>query len=218
MLISVAALCLTLASAAAPAPAHDPLLVSLQRKLDSLSTLSGRFEQSLESATLGRSRVERGKFSMKRPGLMRWEYESPERKLAIVDGVHTWLYLPDDAEAYRGSAAELKEAGAAALLLTGKARLTSGYTARRLAPGDLPAAGAAGTVAIELKSTGTSAEPVTLTLAIDAERLHIRMLVVTGEMQDRMVFRFHDLIENRPLEAALFRFEPPPGVEVIESP
>ena len=198
------------------APPPDPLLVSLQQKLDSLKTLSGRFEQTLESATLGRSRVESGRFYLKRPGLMRWEYAAPEKKLAIVDGTHTWLYLQEDREVYRGSAARLEQAGAAALLLSGTARLTSDYKARRLTLGEIPAPGAAGAVAIELTPARPGEEASTLILAIDPRRLEVRMLVVNGEMQDRMVFRFHDVVENGPLDAGLFRFTPPAGVEVIE--
>lgn len=42
------------------------------------------------------TRVESGTVYFHRPGQMRWEYESPEKKLFLVDGQNTWFYVPYD--------------------------------------------------------------------------------------------------------------------------
>ena len=33
---------------------------------------------------------------MKKPGKMRWDYTSPEKKLFVSDGQTMFLYFPDD--------------------------------------------------------------------------------------------------------------------------
>src|ERR1700680_347677 len=42
------------------------------------------------------ARVESGTVFFRRPGQMRWEYDSPEQKLFLVDGKTVWFYVPYD--------------------------------------------------------------------------------------------------------------------------
>src|SRR6202046_263709 len=51
-------------------------------------------------------RVESGTVYFSRPGRMRGGYESPERKLFLVDGKNVWFYVPADRTA---SHAKMKE-------------------------------------------------------------------------------------------------------------
>jgi outer membrane lipoprotein carrier protein len=37
-----------------------------------------------------------GKVYIKYPGMMRWEYEKPERQIIITDGDKLWVYRPED--------------------------------------------------------------------------------------------------------------------------
>ena len=39
---------------------------------------------------------------MKRPGRMRWDYEDPERKIALIEGTETRLYLEEDQQLWEG--------------------------------------------------------------------------------------------------------------------
>src|SRR5438270_634654 len=41
-------------------------------------------------------RTESGTAYFRRPGKMRWEYESPEKNLFLVDGKTAWFYVPGD--------------------------------------------------------------------------------------------------------------------------
>src|SRR6185503_10918364 len=94
---------LAASAAAVPAPAAgdepaDAIVERLQARLDRMATLKGRFVQTLDSKSLGRPRTEEGRFCLKKPSFMRWDYERPEEKLALLDGTHSWLYLPADRE------------------------------------------------------------------------------------------------------------------------
>jgi outer membrane lipoprotein carrier protein len=46
----------------------------------------------------------RGKMYVKRPGKMRWEYESPEVQIIITNGNRLWVYRPDDNQVMVGKA------------------------------------------------------------------------------------------------------------------
>ena len=205
--------------AADTAPVADPLVGRLQARLDRVSTVRGRFVQSLDSASLGRPRTETGRFMIRKPDLMRWEYESPERKLAVIDGTHTWLYLPEDREVHRGSASGARGSGAPALLMTGALRLDRDFVSRRPGPKELAAELPLpeGTVVIELTPKRSDLEFQKVLLAIDPDRLQIRKLVLVDPLGDRMSFTFSDMEEDIALPDSLFRFEPPPGVEVVDT-
>jgi len=195
----------------------DPLLGRLQARLDSIKSLKGRFVQSLDSKSLGRSLTEEGRFCMKKPSRMRWDYEKPEVKLAILDGRDSWLYIPADREVYKGAIEDLEQSGAAALLLAGRLRLDTGFTARRLTPEQAGPQGVAGAVAIELKPRRHSEEFDRLILAVEPDRVQIRRITVIDAIGGKMVFDLFDLDEDPVLSDDLFRFEVPSGVELIEN-
>lgn len=64
------------------------------------STLKAVFYQRYGSGK-GTGEAESGTVYFSRPGRMRWEYESPQKKLFIVDGRNVWFYIPDDHTASR---------------------------------------------------------------------------------------------------------------------
>jgi outer membrane lipoprotein carrier protein len=45
-----------------------------------------------------------GKVYVRYPGMMRWEYEKPEKQIIITDGYKLWIYRPDDNQVMTGSA------------------------------------------------------------------------------------------------------------------
>ena len=96
-------LALVLASAAF-AMASAPESAS-QQTSDSAKSLARLLEQhyrrprTLRAVFLERysegqkqARTESGTVYFRHPGQMRWEYDSPEKKLFLVDGKNTWFY------------------------------------------------------------------------------------------------------------------------------
>jgi outer membrane lipoprotein carrier protein len=70
------------------------------------------------------SRVESGTVYFRRPGQMRWEYESPEKKLFLADGKTVWFYVPFDRTVTKAAAKDSSDWRAPLALLTGKADLS----------------------------------------------------------------------------------------------
>ena len=58
-----------------------------------------------------------------RPGRMRWEYESPETKLFLVDGTNVWFYVPADHTVSRAKLSQSSDWRTPLALLAGKADL-----------------------------------------------------------------------------------------------
>lgn len=85
----------------AAALSAEQIANKIQQRYRSFEDLSAQFEQSLmKSARSSKVRSESGKLYLKKGGLMRWDYEKPERKNFIFDGEKLWFYKPDEAQAY----------------------------------------------------------------------------------------------------------------------
>lgn len=68
------------------------------------------------------SRVESGTVYFKRPGMMRWEYDAPEKKLFIVDGKTAWFYVPYDRTVTKAPMKQSSDLRTPLALLTDKSR------------------------------------------------------------------------------------------------
>ena len=59
-----------------------------------------------------------GKIFVRYPGMMRWEYEKPEKQIIISDGHKLWIYRPADNQVMTGSAPAFFSDGKGASLLS----------------------------------------------------------------------------------------------------
>src|SRR5436190_12868476 len=89
---------MTAAFAVAPSaqtkPTPDALARSLQQRYQSIRDFSASFTHSYRGGVLRTQSVESGTVVVKKPGLMRWLYTSPEKKEFVSDGKKIYSYLP----------------------------------------------------------------------------------------------------------------------------
>src|SRR5580658_106919 len=109
--------------AANPARDADSIRRALEARYQHARTLQAAFYERYSDGNGGAS-AESGTVYFSRPGRMRWEYESPEEKLFIVDGTNVWFYVPADRTASRAKLKESSDWRTPLALLTGKADLS----------------------------------------------------------------------------------------------
>ena len=73
---------------------------ALEARYQHARTLKAEFYERYSDGSGGVA-AESGVVYFSRPGRMRWEYESPEQKLFLVDGKNAWFYVPVDHTASR---------------------------------------------------------------------------------------------------------------------
>lgn len=201
---SVLVVCLVVPVAWTQAAA-DPV-TRVQGWLDSWTRLSGHFQQEVSSPTLPRDQVESGRFEISRPDRMRWDYETPETKLALTDGHSTWLYLPEDRQVVRGSMEALRRDGAVALLLSGTGALTEAF--RVTDSGEVD-----GRLELILEPRGPSRTMARVVLVAELTG-RILFFTVHDTAGNQVRWRFSDLRLDPPLKDQRFHFTIPPGVEI----
>jgi outer membrane lipoprotein carrier protein len=188
----------------------DALLRRLESAYERLDTLQAEFIQSLHSMALAEAQRESGVLYVQRPSRMRWEYRQPEKKLAVVDGERTWLYVPAEGQVFVGSLEEADN-GVAGLLLADRVDLSRDFIVQALrneAGEPVP-----DSVTLIPRAGSEEFERIDVTLSRDSGLpWHI---VVHGALGDVMEYRLQKVRTGVALDEDLFRFEPPPGVEQI---
>jgi outer membrane lipoprotein carrier protein len=180
---------------------------ALQQFVDTVQTLSARFEQVQKDEHGQVIATSSGRLWLSRPGRFRWSYEKPYEQLMVCDGKQLWQYDPDLKQALvRPAGATLQ--GTPAQLLTDREALTRHFT-------------------VEPAGTEDGAQRLRLLpKAADADFKSVELWLKSG-VPSRM--RFHDPLggasdvtfsevgTNTHLDAGLFSFAPPKGTEVIRA-
>jgi len=182
----------------------------LQAWLDGTRDLKCRFEQSLDSGALGAGVPESGSMLLLRPGRARWDYAEPERKIAILDGDSTRVYLPADRQMIRGTLPA--EGQALHALLTRRSRVEEMFV-----PSLLPAVGGRG-IRLRLVPRGKGESFEAVVLDLDPSSFAIRAAEVADGSGNVVRYRFYDMQRNRGVGEESFHFQPPPGTEILEAP
>jgi outer membrane lipoprotein carrier protein len=192
-------------------PEKAAVLAGLQSWLDGTSTLEMRFRQSLISGALGTTASESGRMYLERPGKLRWDYLDPEKKIALLLGDRTALYLEDERLLSRGRLSG--EEGLFPRLLAGRDRVDDLFAATLVAT---PATGGHGSYRLRLVPKGDRGALTEVTLTLRPPAFSIEGAELLDETGNRTSYTFSNVRRNRGLPEGLFAFEPPPGTEVVD--
>ena len=187
----------------------DALAKSLQQRYQNVRDFSASFTHSYRGGVLRTQTTERGTVAVKKPGLMRWVYTSPEKKEFVSDGKKIYSYLPQDKQVIVNDVPPANQAATPALFLAGKGDISRDFTATA-ADSSVPGA-------VALKLTPRRGEPdyEYLIVAVDPSTLQIRALTTRDHQGGDSTLTFTDMKENRGLSDKEFAFRIPRGVDVI---
>lgn len=204
-------LVLTVAAGAAQQQSAPQVAAALQARYDRISDFTADFTQHYQSGVLKRKTTERGTLQVKKPGKMRWDYTSPEKKLFVSDGSRIWLYVPADKQATVTSVPPQDEATTAVLFLVGKGNLTRDFSVSFLDQSE------PGTHGLRLQPKLPERDYDWLEIVVDASSLQIRSLTAADRQGGQSTFVLSNIKENVGLTDKTFAFTPPRGTDVIEA-
>lgn len=200
---------LALAATDVPDPGAAGALREVQEWLDATRDLDARFEQVTESGLLGEGERETGRVRLVRPGRMRWDYERPEKKVVVVDGRATGVYLAVDRQYWKGDLDDTDSL--LPRLLAGTSPLASGFR------GELVEEPGARGWRLRLVPTSGSRELEEVSIAYRPGDFRLEEVEVRDAAGNRIVYRFHRLRRNRGVPAEGLDFTPPPGTDIVDS-
>jgi outer membrane lipoprotein carrier protein len=208
----VALLAGTLAAPLQPLPlSAADLARAVQRKYEQVRDFSADFEHIYEGGVLKKKVTERGTLLVKKPGMMRWTYTSPEKKEFVSDGRTLHSYVPEDRQVMVSAVPPSNEASSPALFLAGKGNILRDFAPSIVA---VPGIGTSD-VALKLVPSTPQREYDWIVLVLDRATLQMRQLVTTDAQGGTSTFVFSRLRENVGLPDKAFTFTIPRGVDVI---
>ena len=194
---------------AAADPLHDAL-DRLQKRYESTHTLTADFKQTVESPTLASPLESHGKVAFEKPNHMRWDYAKPDEQLIVGDGQNLWIYQPGEKQVIKAPLGEAFQATTPVTFLAGLGRLDRDFEATL--DGDEPERWRLRLVPRRDAAVGT------LGLTVRKKDASIEEARIIDPVGTTTKIAFSNERRNVDLDAARFRFTPPPGVDVIKPP
>ena len=171
------------AAAATPAPtAPAPSAAELTRKVQAFyektRDLEAAFTQTYLYAGLGRKLTSTGTLKVKKPGLMRWDYQSPSPKVVAVTGKKLVQYEPEERQAYVDEQFDATAMTSAVAFLLGSGDLARDFHG---------ALGEGGTLVLRPKAADPRVVRITFTVGPDGEVLATSVIDGSGN-ENRLTF------------------------------
>jgi outer membrane lipoprotein carrier protein len=219
--------CAMLAAVSATTPDSKSIAAKLEARYRGAHTLQATFlERYSESGQVVRS--EAGIAYFRRPGKMRWEYESPEKNLFMVDGKMAWFYVPADHTVTRAPAKQSTDWRTPLALLAGEMKLSR--VCARVEPTTAEKPDTVGNTVLYCPLRGEESAPKSPSAdtaeASPDQSVFLEVTPDTGNLARVLVrekggvvveFKFADWRFDPPLADSFFRFDVPRGVAIVNA-
>jgi outer membrane lipoprotein carrier protein len=200
---------------AAAAPAPKQLVERMQRFYERTVDFKAEFRQTQSNPIMGRKQIYDGVVRFKKPGKMRWDYQSPEKKLFVSDGKVLWMYEPEDAQAYRQPLSDSALPGAVAFLF-GQGNLARDFEISQVGGDDAKDYGAPGDPILRLTPRAATAQYKSIVLDLDPTSFQVKQSFVfqTQGNVNQVTFRKVEL--NTKIPDGVFSWSPPTGTKIVK--
>ena len=198
------------------APAGPPVSKDLKRVLDRLQkhyhdtkSFTAKFNE--EIATVGAPKRQRqGTVSFRKPGRMRWEFETPEKQTIVSDGETLYSYDPDLNQVVETPLKQALKSSSATSFLLGIGNINRDFKAAFAHP-----ATPTGLVdlILDAKTGGYKIE-----VGLDPTTYNLMTLTLTDQLGDVTKIDFSDIHDNVELPDSNFAFNAPAGADIVTAP
>lgn len=205
----------------------------MERRYRAAKRLQATFlERYTESGRM--VRAESGIAYFERPGKMRWEYAEPEHNIFLIDGKTAWFYVPADHTVTRVPAKQSGDWRTPLALLAGEMKVSR--VCAKIEPAAHERAESAENAVFTCtlrgadagknsgvkgdtkdKATAESGGAGTVLLEIGRESGELVRIVVRDEGGVGVEFRFARWQYDPPITEALFHFDMPRGVAIVNA-
>ncbi len=209
--------CLSLSSAALASDVDD-VVRQVDDRYAKTEDLQGTFTQETIIEGFETGFQSAGKFYLKKPGLLRWDYLEPSKEHIYVDGDEVMMYVPEHQQVVKGALTQMAASKGPLALLLGVGKLAQQFTISEAASDSTNSAGLPRLTLIPKPDgdTAPTIKNIELQLLPDSYLIQTITLYETSGNISRV--RFEDLQVNQELAADLLRFTIPPDVVVVDFP
>jgi outer membrane lipoprotein carrier protein len=156
---------------------------------------------------LNRTEITRGNVQIKKPGKMKWVYNSPDPQVLISDQKNLWLYIPEEEQVTKMPIESVYSSNSPALFLAGQAILTDIFNVVQVL-----------TEKDKFVAVFTPKEVESslsrLVLRANKNSYQITGATVYDKLGNKTAIKFRSIRINEEIPESVFNFEVPAGVEI----
>jgi outer membrane lipoprotein carrier protein len=192
----------------------DEIGDKLQKALSAAADFSADFKHThFAAARRGKGRSESGKVFIKKPGLMRWDYDKPTVKYFVVDGERLWFYKPEEGQVIVNDKFSTADISAGLSFLWTAKKLSDDFEMRHFTGPD-PQGAPVPAEAIKLTPKKPDPEVKDIVFYLDKNGF-IQKAMSKDHLGNINVLELDHVMLNQGLKKDAFLFVPPDGVKVI---
>ncbi len=213
--------CLSLAAffcfalpAQAAEPTADEVAGNIQKLYENTKDFKAAFSQTYSSAILGRNKVSSGYVYVKKPGMMRWDYNKPRPKHFVADGKALYIFDPELEQVMVDRQFSGSQLSTAVTFLWGRGKLSDEFKITFSKRKDL--LGADRHVLEMVPKNKARFQKLWFVVEKKTFRVLETIILDPGGNENRI--GFSKMATNVGLKAAAFKFKIPKGMEVVEAP
>jgi len=196
------------ADPAKPAAADvSATLDALQHHYDTTRSFSASFIEQI-AAVGAPVRTRHGTVAFRKPGMMRWNFDAPDKELLVSDGRTVYSYDPGLEQVMETPLRDALRAPGATEFLLGAGDVRTDFIAS--APKSPPPHDGLAYVTLRPRQGGNSIE-----LGIEPKRGDIRRLKIVDQLGNTTALEFSDLRDNPRISDSEFQFTPPAGADIV---
>ena len=170
---------------------------------------SAYFVQESTITVMDISDIASGRIFVKRPGMLRWEYDKPDRQTITTDGKKLWIYKPDDNQVMIGKAPSFFGNGKGAGFLSDMKLIREKFVVsfeKEKSEHDY---------VLKLLPREQTVGIAEIYLAVSKITFKIKKIITLNEYDDKTVIELINSKFNLNLDKSLFSFIVPEGTDVI---
>jgi outer membrane lipoprotein carrier protein len=195
----------------------QPTALELAKRVDDhynhLHSLKAHFREQYEG--LGMHRNESGTMLLRKPGRMRWEYESTAGKVFVLDGKYAWFYQPGETQVQRIAASQLDDLRSPLRFLLGHTKIETELQGLQVVSGE-PSQYTPSQYTLTGVPKGQQKRIAKLSLTIRADGI-IQGIEIDEVDGARTSFSFTKEEPDVQIPDSAFRFTPPAGIPVVDA-
>ncbi len=199
-------------SPASACPDPATIVKRLQDRYDETRTFRAVVRQEMKVKSLDVSDVSEGTVVFKKPGKMRWDFQTPRVQQIVSDGQLLWVYQPDDRQVIKAPFKAAFVSTTPVSFLLGVGRITDDFK-----PHGDPRGCTGERMYVGLASK-TNEDVGALAFGVDRATYDIVEASVTDPLGNVTTLGFSSIARNVDVPDATFEFAVPRGVDVITPP
>jgi outer membrane lipoprotein carrier protein len=190
----------------------DQILEKIENKYAN-SKFSADFIQKSTIKAMDITDLANGRVYIKYPGMMRWEYEKPEKQIIITDADKLWIYRPEDNQVMTGKAPTFFRDGKGASFLSDIRVIRQKFDIS-LEPGSPEEADLF--FHLKLKPREQTLDISEIRLLVSKKTFNVLQVITLNFYGDETRIDLLNFVFEDNLDDALFSFEIPKGVDVLQ--